>query len=1047
MVGANPLTGGEYYVAGSDHAAQEGTRPAMPDLARLSRAAALALAGSAAAPSAQGQYFGRNKVQYETYEFKVLRTEHFDVHFYPRERAAAELAARAAERWYARLSRLFRHELRGRQPLILYASPSEFRQTNAIPGELGEGTGGVTEAFKRRIVMPIGGPLEEMDHVLGHELVHAFQYDITGQGGLAVQGLPAAGTLPLWFIEGMAEYLSLGPAHSLTAMWLRDAARHRFPRYRDLDDPRYFPYRFGHAFLAYIAGNWGDEVLATLLRAAARRRDVGPAIAEVLGFDPDSLAERWEEATRTAFAAVAAHTRPAEAEGVAVIRPGGDEQTLYNLSPSVSPDGRWLMFLSDRGLFSIDLFLADLRTGRVVRQVTETAVDPHYSSLQFLTSAGAWSRDGRRFAFAGIAGGDPVLSVYAVESGRVEREIRLPQLGEAYHPSWSPDGRRLAFVGLDGGFLDLFVYDLDTGRLARLTADPYTDLQPAWSPDGRTIAFASDRFTTSLELMAPGPTQITLIDPADRRIRPALPTEWRGRQLNPQWSPDGSSLYFIGEPDGIPNVYRLGVADGDVAPVTDLYTGTSGITPASPALSVAQRSGEVVVSVYEKGGYWIYRLEPGEATAAYREDRPPADAGLLPPHHRPTDGYLALLRDPTFGLPPAGGFEVRPYRARLSLDYVAQPTLAAGVDRFGTYIGGGAALFFSDMLGNHNLVAGAQVNGGLADLTALVGYQNLTRRLDWSVVAQQVPILTGAYAAGPAIIGGDTVFAEQELIERQTNRQVGVVLSYPFSRARRMDLSVSFLNIGFDRELRTRAFSLRDGRQVLDEERELDRPEGLDLGQGSAALVYDASVFGATSPIAGQRYRLEVAPTVGSLTIVEALADYRRYFVPFRPFTLAIRTLHYGRYGSGADDDRLSPLFLGHVGLVRGYGFRSFDPGECEPPPDDPAACPVFDQLLGTRILVGNAELRFPLLGLLGVGGGYYGALPLELAIFADGGVAWDQETAPALFGGRRDLIGSAGVAARLNLFGFAIAQVDAAHPFDRPGKGWVWQVSLQPGF
>jgi len=68
------------------------------------------------------------------------------------------MASRLAERWYARLSSLLSHQLRGRQPLILYASGPHFRQTNAIEGELGEGTGGVTEAAKRRIVLRTAHP-------------------------------------------------------------------------------------------------------------------------------------------------------------------------------------------------------------------------------------------------------------------------------------------------------------------------------------------------------------------------------------------------------------------------------------------------------------------------------------------------------------------------------------------------------------------------------------------------------------------------------------------------------------------------------------------------------------------------------------------------------------------------------------------------------------------------------------------------------------------------------------------------------------------------
>ena len=134
------------------------------------------------APDALAQYFGRNKVRYASFDFQILKTEHFDIYYNAGEAEAVEYAGRMMERWYSRLSRLLDHELRRRQPLILYSAHPQFEQTNAISGELSEATGGVTEIFKRRIVLPFAGPLAETDHVLGHELVHAFQFSITGQG-------------------------------------------------------------------------------------------------------------------------------------------------------------------------------------------------------------------------------------------------------------------------------------------------------------------------------------------------------------------------------------------------------------------------------------------------------------------------------------------------------------------------------------------------------------------------------------------------------------------------------------------------------------------------------------------------------------------------------------------------------------------------------------------------------------------------------------------------------------------------------------------------
>jgi outer membrane protein assembly factor BamA len=382
------------------------------------------------------------------------------------------------------------------------------------------------------------------------------------------------------------------------------------------------------------------------------------------------------------------------------------------------------------------------------------------------------------------------------------------------------------------------------------------------------------------------------------------------------------------------------------------------------------------------------------------------------------------------------------------LTYVGQPSLAVGSSQFGTFIGGGASLYFSDLLGNHNLITGLNVQGSIKDINALVGYQNLSGRLNWGVIGQQTPYVTGAFAQGVTDIGGQTALVDQELLERQTNRDVFGLLSYPFSQVQRVEFQAGYSNISFDRELRTRAFDFVTGEQILDNKEDLPTGRSLNLGVASAALVYDNSLGGATGPLIGQRYRFEVSPTAGSISFLGVLGDFRKYFMPLRPFTFATRILHYGRYGQGGESSRMQPLFLGYPGLVRGYSYGSFDASECTPPADDPSACPVFDQLLGSRMVVANAELRFPLFGVLGLGSGYYGAFPLEFALFGDAGLAWDTANEPSVLGsGSRDPVFSAGAGLRFNLLGFAVAELDLVHPFDRPGKNWVWQFELQPAF
>jgi hypothetical protein len=291
---------------------------------------------------AQGGYFGGNKVQYQEFDFKVLKTDHFDIYFYPEEAEGAKVAGRMAERWYARLSVVLNHQLRGRQPLILYASGPHFRQTNVIEGDLGEGTGGVTEPAKRRIVLPFAGPLDATDHVLGHELVHAFQYDITNTNASSTGG---AMSMPLWFIEGMAEYLSIGPVDANTAMWMREAARReKLPDIKDLEDPRYFPYRYGQALWAFIGGRYGDRAVGNLLRGSNGRGGYEDAFKGILGVDSKELSKQWHDAEIAAYRPIAESTKMPAAFARPIIT--SQDGRGMNVSPELSPDGSRMMFFS-----------------------------------------------------------------------------------------------------------------------------------------------------------------------------------------------------------------------------------------------------------------------------------------------------------------------------------------------------------------------------------------------------------------------------------------------------------------------------------------------------------------------------------------------------------------------------------------------------------------------------------------------------------------------------------------------------------------------------
>jgi outer membrane protein assembly factor BamA len=319
-----------------------------------------------------------------------------------------------------------------------------------------------------------------------------------------------------------------------------------------------------------------------------------------------------------------------------------------------------------------------------------------------------------------------------------------------------------------------------------------------------------------------------------------------------------------------------------------------------------------------------------------------------------------------------------------------------------------------------------------------------------------VPYLSGGFAAGLTTNGNDIDENDQTFVYRQTEHTGADMAAYPLNRAERIEFQGGISRDTFDEIVQTTSYSIYTGQLYSNNTQTARLASPLTLGTASAAFVYDTSNFGATSPVSGQRYRAQYSPSFGSIDFNNVLLDYRRYFMPVSFYTIAVRALHYGRYGAGAEDQRLFPLFVGYPDLVRGYDVYTFDQTDCVP--NATSSCPAFDRLLGSRVLVGNVEFRFPLLRPFGATQRMYGPVPVEVAFFADGGVAWNSVSAPTispLTGITQEPqpfnvhngVSSAGVTFRVNLFGFAVGQFDFSRPFQRPGRGWIFQFNLSPGF
>lgn len=1037
-------------------------------------AAAVAAAAALAAPvAARAQYFGQNKVQYRTFDFRILRTPHFDVYYYPEEEAAARDASRMAERWYARYSRILDHEFEARQPLILYASSPEFQQTSVLQGDIGEGTGGVTEVFKQRVVLPFAGPYRETDHVIGHELVHAFQYDITGLGraGGGLEAAAARFNAPLWFIEGMAEYLSIGPVDPNTAMWMRDAAlTNTLPNQAQLSyDPRFFPYRWGQALWAYIGGRWGDAAIGQILKQVGQGVPYQDAFERILNSDLDQIIRDWHDSIRRTYLPLLTQQREARELATPLVVTRTNNRGDYNVSPSVSPDGKQFAYLSSAGFIDIQLYLADAATGRVQRRLVKgTALDPHFGSLRFINSSGAWAPDQRRFAFAALRKAHDVVVILDVQNARIVREYEIPGVGEISNPTFSADGQTVVVSGMKGGISDLYAVDLNSGRTRQLTDDKVAQMQPAFSPDGRTLAYVTDA-GTDVGALTYGNYRIALMDWPSGSTR-LLPGTESGKNINPQWGP-GGTIYFVSDRTGIPQIYRTDASGSHLSQVTKLFTGVSGITELSPAISSATLADRLVITVYERNGYNIYGLSDPTQLAGTAPETPQLAANgdplpaLLPPSPRPTEPaynrVLTAIRDPSFGRPDATApstYAVAPYRPRLSLDYLGQPQVGVGVAsgpyaRGGVY--GGVGGIFSDVLGYHTVYGTIQAQGQLDEIGGNVVYLNQQHRVNWGASVARSPYIVGGYQQG---VDNQGNLHNQLVIYRYFDNSAYGIAQYPFSRVRRVEVAAGARRITQDIKIQDWTYD-PSGTALLSYTQSKQGLGQWNLGEATAAMVYDNAIDGYTSPIVGQRYRFEVAPTFGSLRFTSLTGDYRRYFL-IRPLTLAFRGLHFGRYGP--DEAVPSAVFLGYPYLIRGYSYGSVTDGclaELSQQSGGGQDCRVYQALFGSRVAVGNVELRIPVIR--NTLHGNVQLPPLEVFGFADAGAAWgklrnnngDVTTAHLQFvRGPGDSITdhgfltSAGVGARLNLFGYLIAEADFVNALDRTNK-WHWQFSFQPGF
>ncbi len=376
----------------------------------------------------------------------------------------------------------------------------------------------------------------------------------------------------------------------------------------------------------------------------------------------------------------------------------------------------------------------------------------------------------------------------------------------------------------------------------------------------------------------------------------------------------------------------------------------------------------------------------------------------------------------------------------------------------GSFGGGSFGAYWADTLNRHQIQATFQGGSsrGVLDFADTLGgqvtYLNQENRFQWGASLSRIPYLSSraAVTSGPVELpDGEVVPAQivDRLYQIVTDQRLSAIGRYPLSINNRFEVGVGLNQIGFDAELERTIFPATGA--PFRRQMSLDSPESLSLRNASAAFVRDTSRFGFVSPLRGMRVRVENEWTTGDLSYRTSLADFRKYWLK-RPVTFALRALHLGRRGSGADDERLAPLDIARGSLVRGYSFDNFDVSECTRAPGS-VECPELNRLIGTRIATLNFELRLPLLGNEEYGFFNVPAAPTELFFFVDAGAAWTSDqsvewTYDTDTSARVPVV-SSGLGLRTLLFGALPLELYYADPHHRPEAGNEFGFRIRSGW
>lgn len=1006
--------------------------------------------------------FGKNKVQYKQFKWKFIQSKHFDIYFYQGGEYLADYTAKVAEQSLDSMSKNLNGKISNRIPIIVFESHNDFQQNNVIDVFLPEGVGGVTELFKNRILVPFEGDYEKFKHVIHHELLHAYMNDVFYGG--SIQNIISRNitlVFPLWFNEGMAEYVSLSGMNKENDMFMRDAVINDYvPQIEYVGG--YLAYRAGQSFFSFLADYYGKEKIGKLFNEIKSSGDMHRGFKNTFGIELEKLNEKWHKYLNQTYwsdSKLRTEVTDFSKQLTDITKDGG----FYNIAPEISPDGKYFLFISNRNdLF--DVFLARTEDGKVIETIIEGQTTPDFEELQVLTPGLSWAPDGRRAAISVKAGSEDAIFIFNVKSG--DRQKLPVHMGNISYVSWSPAGNELAFVGTNNKQSDIYLYDISTGTLQNLTDDIFSDSEPTWSPDGEYVYFTSDRGSFTENSMIPADFNMFDYDNKQKDIY-SVNTDTKelkritnipfSNQSYAKLSQDGNKLLFISDVNGISNLYLMDKTETGFGNMRAITNSQSPVDQ----LSISKDGKKLLMVSLNKGGYDIFMMEGPfdrqldidtlpltQFVQTQRLNRELADSvgnkkatndsfdsgDTFTSADTTKDSNLTVYGDkveinfsssykdssyksatsyadsiyknnPNFRLSgnvnPDGSFVINDYKVKFSPDFVY------GNANYSSFYGvqGLASISLSDMLGNHRIAIITSMVIDLKNSDYAVGYYYLPGRIDYGAELFH----TARFLLYNRFDG------RGEQLYRYRNFGATLNASYPFNRFKRIDGGISVQNVS---------------QENLDNSQEPIIKKTFIVP--SLSFVHDNTIFGSTKPIKGTRYNITAlaSPKLGNdgIGFTSLIGDYRTYFKLADGYNFALRLSGGASWGPnpqrfylGGTQNWLNREFENEnipIGNIEEYSFSY---------PGLPLRGYNYDRISGSKYALLNAEFRLPIIQYLILGILPIGFQNIEGVIFVDAGTAWRNDKDLKLFTREngvfqsRDLLTGMGVGSRINFLGFPI--------------------------